>query len=610
MDYLNNIFPVEPNELLNTDDELLKITLERELQEFRLPIDYLEGSRRFELSGVVSKDLELVGEKGMYSYLLHPTHLFGNAMIPHWNKSYTTDIDFLNDTQSIIKKLGSQSPNIERKDLKCSQILAIWEEMKYDPSFLEKYSFIDWEMLKSFNNSTTFLQSISMINIISPLLSLIFPILLILIPFFLLKAQGISISVETYIDTLKTVAHSHIIGRTLLNMGSLQWDKIFYMIISFGMYFFQIYQNITICTRFFRNVEFVNRTLLDLRTYIDITILEMDKYLPLIQEHPSYNPFKKTIENHYYNLVQYKKEIQDVKLYNKFNLQDVGYMLKCFYTFHDNKSLEESFRFSMGFNGYMDNLYGIIENHSYGNIEYTTFINDGDVENDKEHNNNAKKHTLFKKQYYPPLIEDVPIMNDTSFEKNIILSGPNKAGKTTILKTSLINIIFSQQFGMGFFKEGRLLPYTYIHSYLNIPDTSGRDSLFQAESRRCKEILDIIINNTDLKKRHFCIFDELYSGTNPDEATTAGQAFLSYLNTYKNVDFILTTHYLKICNHYKKSDKIQNYKMSVLVSPDDEEYEYTYKMKKGISKIKGGLNVLKDLEYPSAIIEEISKKRR
>jgi hypothetical protein len=44
------------------------------------------------------------------------------------------------------------------------------------------------------------------------------------------------------------------------------------------------------------------------------------------------------------------------------------------------------------------------------------------------------------------------------------------------------------------FDKLKLSPFDHIHSYLNIPDTSGRDSLFQAEARRCKEILDCIEN--------------------------------------------------------------------------------------------------------------------
>ena len=31
--------------------------------------------------------------------------------------------------------------------------------------------------------------------------------------------------------------------------------------------------------------------------------------------------------------------------------------------------------------------------------------------------------------------------------------------------------------------------YSYLQLAVNIPDASGHDSLFQAESRRCKEII-------------------------------------------------------------------------------------------------------------------------
>jgi hypothetical protein len=90
----------------------------------------------------------------------------------------------------------------------------------------------------------------------------------------------------------------------------------------------------------------------------------------------------------------------------------------------------------------------------------------------------------------------------------MIISGPN-AERPPIIRPR-INIIFSQQFGCGFYKECNINPYTHIHSYLNIP-ALGRDSLFQAESRRCKEIIDII----RIKRTAISYFDELFSGTNP-----------------------------------------------------------------------------------------------
>ena len=63
-------------------------------------------------------------------------------------------------------------------------------------------------------------------------------------------------------------------------------------------------------------------------------------------------------------------------------------------------------------------------------------------------------------------------------------------------------------------------------------------------------------------KNHFCVFDELYSGTNPDEASSAAIKLLNYIST-DNVNYILTTHYTKICKKvnkkYSKNYNQRNY---------------------------------------------------
>ena len=193
----------------------------------------------------------------------------------------------------------------------------------------------------------------------------------------------------------------------------------------------------------------------------------------------------------------------------------------------------------------------------------------------------------------------------------MIITGPNASGKTTQLKTTAINVIFTQQFGVGFYEKCEMAPYTHIHSYLNIPDTSGRDSLFQAEARRCKDILDIIDmsdkshdpNNKLLESKHFCIFDELFSGTNAEEATSASYGFLNYLQKRENVDFILTTHFVKLCKKVKKNTtglRIANYKMDASLA--DDKIHFTYKMVKGISKIKAARLILIQMGFPEEII--------
>ena len=141
-------------------------------------------------------------------------------------------------------------------------------------------------------------------------------------------------------------------------------------------------------------------------------------------------------------------------------------------------------------------------------------------------------------------------------------------------------------------------PFQFIHCYINIPDTNDRDSLFQAEVRRCLDILEKIGSNSNL--RHFCIFDELFSGTNPYEAISSAVSYLEYINKY-NVKFILTTHYIQLCELMENNKKIINQNMKTDVK--NNVSQYFYKMIKGISKIKGGLSVLKQLNYPEEIIK-------
>ena len=37
---------------------------------------------------------------------------------------------------------------------------------------------------------------------------------------------------------------------------------------------------------------------------------------------------------------------------------------------------------------------------------------------------------------------------------------------------------------------------------------------------------------------------------------------------------------------------------------EKDKIKYNYKMKKGVSKIKGGIHVLRDLDYPDSIVNK------
>jgi len=561
---------------------------------FRLPLNYLDATELFSLSNIVCEDLELANSQNtsMYDYLFMPKHQFAKEMIQKWKTEYTTNIDYLNDTKRVLQNMDSFGSTIPSYTVDCSNITAIWKDIKEDDMFLDKYGYMDWDMLKYLNDSSTFLQGISFVNIVSPIISFVIPIFFIIFPFILLKIQGVEINFEVYFEVLTALAKNHFIGKALSSMKSISWDKIIYLMVTFGLYALQIYQNVNICRRFYGNISKINKTLIELREYLEYSICSMESFVNINVGCLSYGGFCQDIVKHCEYVKQLHGELADVRPFrhsvSKFG--EFGYLLRCYYRLHTSPEYEAGIRYSVGFEGYINNMFGVSENLKTGRVSF------GNLSMDES--------TEFKEQYYPALMNEMPIKNNCSFDKNMIISAPNKAGKTTILKTTVLNIIFTQQLGCGFYGSASLMPYTHIHSYLNIPDTSGRDSLFQAEARRCKDILDTIVKYGDAKYRHFCTFDELYSGTNPDEASKAGHAFLEYLSKCKNVNFILTTHYLSICKKYKKSEYIENFKMQVNVLKNGD-FDYTYKMKRGISQIKGALRVLKDMDYPEEIIKTI-----
>ena len=351
-----------------------------------------------------------------------------------------------------------------------------------------------------------------------------------------------------------------------------------------------------------------------IRDYVDITLHHMEAYNKSFKKLKTYKPFLAVMNEHASTLYAIQDDLNKIEP-NKFNIKkfkQIGHVMKCFYQLYKNKNYSTALNYSFGFNGYLDNLYKLRENIREKHISECKIIGSSD----KKYKKDKKDKTKFVDSYFPTLVNANPVKNNYDLDKHILITGPNAAGKTTLLKSTIFNIILSQQIGFGFYTSAILQPYDYIHCYINIPDTSARDSLFQAEARRCKDIITHI-ETLPKKSRHFCVFDELYSGTNPYEAIGSAYSFLTYLNKYDNVTFMLTTHYLELCKRLDKYEHIQNFHMDVITTDEigsednsnsiyNKNFKYTYKMENGISTIKGGIKVLIDLNYPKEIIDTTS----
>lgn len=588
---------------------------------FQLPIWFLPDNEKHKLSPIVAKDLELSHTESenqtMYQYIFDVSnHVFAEEVMPKYSTYFTSNTRFLQDSQFVIQHMSDMPQSTT--EIPCETIKQYWKNVKHDPDFLEKYGYLDWSMLKEYNKSSVVLQSICLANMLSPLSSFLIPILFFIFPFVILKIQGVPITFEMYLTVLQSIAQHHFIGKAINGLQSMAFDKLLYVIGMLFLYLFQMYQNIIHCIRFYNNIERINKELCVWKQYLVETTTKMKTYVKLNGHITTYKPFCSNVRYHLETLDELQELLAPVCSFecSLYKITEIGYMLRCYYELYENSAYESSICFSMGFNGYVELMHGLQHNLEDHHVHCAQFKTPSDTDEEdtksvKSEKSEKSVDTVIERervpeefitnQYYPPLKYDPDVVtNNANLDNHNVITGPNASGKTTFLKTTALNIIFSQQLGVGFYDSCCFVPYTHVHSYLNIPDTSGRDSLFQAESRRCKEILDSIAETPD--QHHFCIFDELYSGTNPEEATKAAYAFMKYISVKPNVKLLLTTHYVSICDKWK-DENIENYQMEVLQNKDD--FVYTYEIKPGVSKVHGAVHILEQMNYPQSILDEV-----
>jgi hypothetical protein len=546
---------------------------------FRIPIAYLKD--KINIKKEFADDLELLeGKNPLYQKFLNTNDEFSKLLLKQHAKWFTNNKQYILDTQKI---LSNEIPEI----VSHNDIMTVKNNFKNEEDLTDKYNYFEWDKIKFLNKNSQIMQAYSLYNISSPVFSLCLPIFLLILPFFLIKLQGYPLTWSQYSTYLQIVLRNHSLGQ-IFNIKSASWDKRVMIMISFIFYLLQVYFNFMSCIKFIKNMTNIHYTIFTVKDFLYNSIQSMNKLSNNWNKYSTYQPFinkNNLICQKAQSIYLQLNKISILKLsFNK--VVDIGQAMRAFYMINIDEEWKTVIDYCIYYNVYIKNLTSI-KSEIKKNIYFCKF----------------SKTTRFKDIYYPHINNKNAIKNSVKLNKNIIITGPNAAGKTTMLKSIIINVLLSQQFGCGYYKTAYINLYDVLSSYINIPDTSARDSLFQAEARRCKEILDEIQKNKS--KKHLCIFDELYSGTNPYEAISAATGYLKYLDKNKNVTFILTTHYLDLCKILEDESNVKNLQMQVDVN--DKDFIYTYKIIDGISKIKGGIKVLNDLKYPDEILDECNK---
>ena len=184
-----------------------------------------------------------------------------------------------------------------------------------------------------------------------------------------------------------------------------------------------------------------------------------------------------------------------------------------------------------------------------------------------------------------PVPYDVHMSKETNF---LFLTGANMAGKSTFIK-SVGTAVFLALLGMGVPASNmKLTLFDGLLSNINVVDNIVKgESYFFNEVQRVKNTI-LKINNG---KKWLVLIDELFKGTNVQDAMKCSSTVIKGLIKIKNSLFILSTHLYEIGEELKDYPNISFKYFETAVN--DDQLEFSYQLKEGISNDRLGYLILK-----------------
>jgi hypothetical protein len=575
--------------LLFDEFQSTKIDISDIQYQFKLPIQYNSSVKS--IPSTVQQDLET----DKITKLLYGETKY-NTLIDNLAKHYTTDKTFLKEHQVY---LDNTSRHIS--DLQPTSDIGLrekWKEIMEHPNIKEHYFYLEWKHLDRFNYNSSVLLGLSMMNIGGPIISLLSPIFIFLIiPFIILRYFcGTSHTSRQLYESLFKSNMNPLHRYMSLLSNNVPFNEKVKTVTMLVFYLISFYQNILLCIRFYKNIFEIKSFIYESKTMF----INAEKQMQTIIEHTenlsAFSDFRNSLLD---TQIKIKSILHDARFdcvttenFTPFQLISVGKYMSLFYSLRNEELIQKLYVYCFELNEYVYHLCHIIGHTTKNTLQICNFTT-------------KKNNVKIVDTFHPVFINaDNVTTNNIKLNNNIIITGPNASGKTTTLKAVLYNLLLSQQIGMGCYKKStKVCIYDEFFSYLNIPDTSDRDSLFESEAKRCLSFLNAINKKQD--NNYFLIFDEMYSGTNPNEASLSGLCFINYLSKM-NVTFMITTHYYDMCNAKRLSKRVVN--MCMHTSRNNaNQIQYSYRLKNGVSYEKGGIEVLKRLCYPDEIIKEIYK---
>lgn len=202
---------------------------------------------------------------------------------------------------------------------------------------------------------------------------------------------------------------------------------------------------------------------------------------------------------------------------------------------------------------------------------------------------NAVPVVSFEGMRNPLLQESVSVSNNCSWgadsDSHVVLTGPNRAGKTTYLKALAYNVLLSHVFGIAAAQSATMTPFKGLVTFMSL-----NDDLVNNQSRYVAQIVrmeSIVSRVNECKEGEFMLVlldDSVGQGSTQEVNESKAYEFFKLFEPYKNIIFLGATHFAHLTSlEAQTQGGYKNYRMRVIPSENGSQALSSYVVEPGIA---------------------------
>lgn len=190
---------------------------------------------------------------------------------------------------------------------------------------------------------------------------------------------------------------------------------------------------------------------------------------------------------------------------------------------------------------------------------------------------------------------------DSAGEQIMILTGPNMAGKSALLRQSALIVLMAQA---GSFVPAQSARFGYFDKIFT--RVGATDNISRGESTFMVEMIETSMIMHNLSRRSLVLLDEIGRGTSTYDGMSIARALVEYIHKFgKGAKTLFATHYHELNDLEEQYPRVKNY--HITVREDGKNVVFLRKLAPGGVAHSFGIHVARLAGMPKEVLDAAEK---